>query len=85
MNVICLEDAAFYELVEKVVSRLKADLTIRDKWISSEEAMRMLRITSPTTLQKLRDEAAIRFSQPAKKMILYDINSIEEYLAKHAK
>ncbi len=85
MNVICLEDTAFYELVEKVVSRLKSDLMIRDKWISSEEAMRMLRITSPTTLQKLRDEASIRFSQPAKKVILYDVDSIEKYLEKHVK
>lgn len=61
MNLICLEDVAFYELVEKVASRVKAILQY-DKWISSEEAMRMLRITSPTTRKKLRGEAVICFS-----------------------
>jgi len=45
----------------------------------------MLRITSKSTLQKIRDEGKIRFSQPEKKIILYDLDSINEYLNKHAK
>ena len=80
MEVICLEDEAFYALFEQVVQRIK-----EDKWISPEEAMQKLRITSKTTLQKLRDEGKIRFSQPEKKLILYDIDSIYLYLEKHAK
>jgi hypothetical protein len=56
-----------------------------DKWISGEEAMKKLRITSKTTLQKFRDEGRIRFAQPDKKIILYDTDSINEYLEKHAK
>jgi len=55
-----------------------------DKWISPEEAMTKLRIKSKTTLQKLRDEGKIRFSQPEKKIILYDSESIKEYLEKHS-
>lgn len=40
MEVICLEDEAFYALVEAIVSRLKAKEGIKeDKWISTEEAM----------------------------------------------
>jgi hypothetical protein len=86
MNVICLEDEAFYALIEKVLSRIKEQNNIKeDKWISDEEAMRKLRITSRTTLQKLRDEGKIRFTQPAKKIILYDSDSINEYLDKNAK
>ncbi|MEP7218857.1 MAG: helix-turn-helix domain-containing protein [Bacteroidota bacterium] len=46
--------------------------------------MRLLNIKSRTTLQKLRDEGKIRFSQPQKKIILYDRDSIEAYLQKHA-
>lgn len=42
-----------------------------NKWIDGEEAMQVLRIKSKTTLQKLRDEGKIRFSQPEKKIILY--------------
>ncbi len=86
MEVICIEDEAFYSLIEQVVQRVKMDhKQVGDKWISGEEAMQKLRITSKTTLQKLRDEGRIRFSQPEKKMILYDLDSIHEYLEKHAK
>jgi hypothetical protein len=85
MNVICLQDEAFYALIDQVVSRIKEKQEISfDKWVSCEEAMQKLRITSKTTLQKLRDEGKIRFSQPAKKIILYDIDSINDYLNKHS-
>ncbi len=86
LNIICLESEAFYALVEEVVSRLKdQEPTPDDKWISDEEAMQMLRISSRTTLQKFRDEGAIRFSQPTRKLILYDRDSILKYLEDHAK
>jgi len=86
MNVIVMEDEAFYALIEEVVSRIKEQHNIKeDKWISSVEAMNKLRIKSKTTLQKLRDEGRIRFSQPDKKIILYDTDSINEYLSKHSK
>lgn len=86
MEVICLQDQAFYALIEHVVKRVKEKNGIKeDKWISTEEAMQKLRISSKTTLQKLRDEGKIRFSQPEKKLILYDTDSINQYLDKHAK
>lgn len=86
MEVICLEDEAFYALVESVVKRIKEQQGIKeDKWISTDEAMNKLRIKSKTTLQKLRDEGQIRFTQPEKKIILYDSDSIIEYLEKHSK
>ena len=86
MEVICLQDAAFYNLIDQVLERIKAKETSKtDQWLSGEETMKMLRITSKTTLQKLRDEGKIRFSQPEKRHIVYDLNSIYTYLDKHAK
>lgn len=86
MEVICLEDQAFYALVEQVYQRLKEKEKSEDKWVTTEEAMQKLRITSKTTLQKLRNEGQIRFSQEAeKKHVLYDLASIYEYLNKNAK
>ncbi|HNP22616.1 MAG TPA: helix-turn-helix domain-containing protein [Panacibacter sp.] len=86
MEVICLQDEAFYALIEQVVLRIKEKNGIKeDKWISADEAMQRLRISSKTTLQKLRDTGAIRFSQPAKKYIVYDTESINEYLEKNVK
>lgn len=85
MHVICLEETAFYALVEQVVIRLKeAHNTEKEKWISDGQAMQLLNIKSKTTLQKLRDEGKIRFSQPQKKIILYDRDSIDTYLQQHA-
>ena len=84
MEVICLESAAFYELVEEVVNRLREKKQEKPKWISGEEAMALLKITSRTTLQKLKNEGHIRFTQPMKKLVLFDRDSILEYLEKHA-
>ncbi len=85
MEVICLEDKAFYALLQEVIKTIKDKNSIsEDKWISDTEAMQKLRITSRTTLQKFRDEGRIRFSQPGRKLILYDLDSINEYIEKHA-
>lgn len=57
MQIICLENTAFYNLIETVVARVKEQKPPReDKWISADEAMHLLRIKSRTTLQKLRDD-----------------------------
>lgn len=86
MEVICLQDEALYALVDRIVARIKGtDTPKEDTWISGEEVMRLLRITSKTTLQKLRDEGKIRFSQPEKKIILYDLASVHAYLNNNAK
>jgi len=86
MEVICLESEAFYALIEEVVQRIKEKNNIKeDKWISASEAMQKMKIKSKTTLQKLRDEGKIRFSQPEKKIILYDVDSIYEYLEKNVR
>ena len=55
-----------------------------DKWISADEAMQKLRISSKTTLQKLRDEGKIRFSPPEKKHIVYDLKSIYGYCKEYS-
>ncbi|WP_179384981.1 helix-turn-helix domain-containing protein [Muricauda sp. ARW1Y1] len=81
MQVVCLQEEAFYALFEKVVEHLEQKRADKpEKWIDGEEAMFHLKIKSTTTLQKLRDEGKIRFSQPQKKVILYDRDSINEYI-----
>ena len=45
MEVICLEDAAFYALVKQVVAILKyKNGAEKDKWIADEEAIQLLNI-----------------------------------------
>ena len=85
MEVICLESEALFSLVEQVVARIKEKNNItHDKWIDGETAMRLLGIKSKTTLQNMRDMGKIRFTQPKKKIILYDRDSIMEYLDRNA-
>ena len=86
MEVICLETEAFYTLIDKVVERLETQSPgIENKWIDTEEAMSLLGIKSKTTLQKYRDNGDIRFTQPRKKLILYDRESILDFLEGNAK
>lgn len=86
MQVVCLEEKAFYALFDKVVAYLDEKQKEEPlQWIDGEQAMAILNITSKTTLQKLRDEGRIRFSQPQKRIILYDRFSLLDYLEQHAK
>lgn len=86
MDVICIEREAFYSLIELVIQRInEKNASKEDKWVSQKEAMQKLKIKSKTTMQKLRDEGKIRFSQPKKKILVYDIDSIYEYLEMNIK
>lgn len=86
MDVICLEDKAYYSLLEHVMKLVREKYSVPlDRWISDEEAMKMLRITAKSTLAKFRNEGKIRYSQPERKIILYDRLSILKYLESHAK
>ncbi|WP_255563462.1 helix-turn-helix domain-containing protein [Mucilaginibacter rivuli] len=80
IEVICLEEPAFYKLLEDVVKRLKLENNIQeDEYITGEEAMRKLGITSKTTLQKLRDNGSISFTKDTPTM-MYNAQSISVYL-----
>ncbi len=87
MNVICIEEKAFYNLLDRMFKYVQSQMEMDtpDKWIGKKEAMELLRIKSSTTLQKLRDEGKIRFSQPERKHIVYDRDSINDYLEAHAR
>lgn len=86
MEVICLETEAFYALVDEVYERMleKENAKNANKWMTKEEAIAFLNI-GKTTLQNLRNEGLIKFSQPNKKTILYDRQSLDEYLENNAK
>lgn len=85
MQVICLEDAAFYQLVKDVFAKLKLESNSEQmEWVDGEAAMTFLGIKK-STLQNLRNEGLIRFSQPSRKVILYYKPSLIEYLEKNAK
>jgi len=81
-KVICLESTALYFLIDEVVNHIKDkfQLAKEPKWIDTGEAMHVLNIKSKSTLQTLRDNGLIAFSQPSRKVILYDRESLMHYL-----
>ncbi len=87
MEVVCLQEEAFYALFDKVVEHLeqKHGKEKLRKWIDGDQAMSLLNIASKTTLQKLRDEGKIRYSQPQPRIIVYDRDSINDYLEQNAR
>lgn len=85
MEVICLEDRALLHLVREVVKQIKEETKqIADPWIDGEEAMKILNI-GKTTLQNLRNTGSIKYTQPSRKVILYERASLYEYLNVHTK
>lgn len=81
LKVICLESQAFYALIDEVVSRIRKDDGVeQDKWVDDEEAMKILKISSKTTLKRYRDQGNVRYAQIGRKVILYDRDSILNFM-----
>lgn len=82
---IILNSDAVSSMLKKVAELLKEKQgETQKKWIDSKEAMELLGV-SKNTLQKLRDNKAIRVSKPPDiEKFFYDRESILEYLDKHA-
>jgi hypothetical protein len=86
MEVICLQDEALKLLIDKVVAYVKTEHGVKkDKWLSPEEAMKELGISSKTTLQKYRDEGEIRTCELSPRKFLYDLDSINAYKEKKSR
>ena len=84
MKVISIEEDAFYALLDKVYNHLnERGKNLDNPWIGQEKAMEILHIKSKTTLQKLRDEGEIVYTQPQKKIILYHFDSLMTYLDRY--
>ena len=86
MRIISLTEPDLYQLMQEVVAHfISLDIVGKEKWISPEEAMKLLNIKSKTTLSALRSSGKIRYAHPQKRIILYDRESINEYLENNAR
>lgn len=81
VTVICIESPALHKLVRSVITELRKNTPeAAERWINADEAKRLLGVSSPSSLQKLRDEGKIRFAKMASRNILYDRESIMNYV-----
>lgn len=85
MNVICIEEEAFNHLIDKIITQVenKCNKRVQSRWISDKEAVSLLGGISKSTLQRLRNTGKIRYSQPSRKIILYDRDSILDLINQH--
>jgi len=84
LNIITLEDTAFYALLEKAIEEMESRFGTEELWIDTKTAMSILKISSPTTLQRYRSNDLITYSQPTPKIVVYYKPSLYEFLEKHA-
>jgi hypothetical protein len=85
MNTTCLDHSlllAFWEIIINVMIPGKPNKDELNPYVDAQEAMEILRISSPTTLQKYRDEGLISYYPITRKHILYDRFSIHELIQK---
>lgn len=82
-----LLDALQIEIIaDLIMTRLEKRLSLnQDKWLDLDQVKSMLHISSSTTIQDLRDKGLIRFSKINARTILYDKESILEYIEQRVK
>ena len=85
MNVIIFEEEAYWKHIHEVINRLKETQKEEKKWIDEPEAMELLGIKSKSEMWKLRSQGKIRYSQPSRKIIRYDRQSILKFLEDNVK
>lgn len=82
-ELICLDAAVFKLMFNDLVDKIrKLNSVDADPWISSADAMKILKISSPTTLKKFCDEGLIRSSSLTPKLVLYHRDSILAFIEK---
>jgi len=93
-EIIVIRRSDWEELLRELKSSIKEAMrearqeegfSLPKKWLTPEETMKILNISSKTTLQKYRDAGEITYSQREGKNIMYDAESINAYIDKHVK
>lgn len=79
------DSETFYKIIKTIVERLGNEhKNDRDSdFIGEKEAMKLLGISSKTTLQKYRDLSFIIFYKLSGRKILYSRSSIETFILKN--
>lgn len=80
-----MDEEVYYDLKEGLLKRIKTlNHVEHDPWITDEEAMKLLKISSQTTLKKFADQRKIRVSRITEKIVLYYRQSILDFLEENA-
>lgn len=82
-TILIADEETFYRLLLEFVERYASENKPEKVWITKQEALALLDVSS-STLAKLRKEQAIIFSKIASKNILYNRESILNHIKKNS-
>ncbi|MBS1595809.1 MAG: helix-turn-helix domain-containing protein [Bacteroidetes bacterium] len=73
-------------LADMIIRRLeKRLLANEERWISIEDVMKILHIKSKTTIIDMTSRGLLRYTRINAKTLLYDRDSVNEYIEKNVK
>ncbi|MGB1295740.1 MAG: hypothetical protein ACPG6V_09685 [Flavobacteriales bacterium] len=79
-QILLLSKEDLMEALQQFALELEKQKIVHKPWISVDEAKNMLSIKSSTTLFKLKNEGKISFAQPSRKILLFERQSILDFL-----
>lgn len=88
MEFLVIESEKFFALIDTLLQRVdeRYSMANEEEWISAAKAKALLGIKSDTSLQSLRNNGSIVFSQsPGGRVILYSRRSILAYISSNKK
>jgi hypothetical protein len=70
-------------MLEEIIGAMVPPVAEKE-WVIESEAMEMLGIKSKSYLWSMRTHGKIEFSHPSRKIILYNVQSIRNYIESHS-
>jgi len=83
IQIIQIDTFTFFQIIKQLKSLLEEKENPK-KWLTLRETKILLGIKSSTTILKLKNEGKLRYCNLTSKKILYDYDSIMEYLKSNA-
>ncbi len=79
-----ISEEDLYELANILMEKIQAKQTAPEQqFITKEQLKKILNLSSDTSVQRIRDENLIEFTQVGKRKYLYRLSSVMEYLNKN--
>jgi hypothetical protein len=83
-RILVIRDDQLQALANLIVTKLQNTSNNFDRYMTIEEVMKVLNIHSRSTIQDIRNRSEITFFKLNNKNILYDRESVEAYIQRHA-
>ncbi|MCW3127766.1 MAG: hypothetical protein JWO03_3424 [Bacteroidetes bacterium] len=85
-QILYLDQLQMEVLADMIINHIEKRIALRrEEWIDIQEVMQLLKVSSKSTIQTLRDTGQLTISRINSKTILYSRLSVEDYIKKNIK